>query len=263
MAELHRVEINEKADSELEPEELAKREEELTKREEVVQDVPEGDNAPAVEAEEAPEGVQERPEWLPEKFKTEEEMAKAYTALEKKMGGSEETSTEEGEPSTATTVIGEASQEFFDKGELTNDTYESLAKIGLSKELVDSFAAGQAALQDTQSTAIKSAAEGHYDDMTAWAGEKLSDDEMKTFNEAVSTGTVDQAKFAVSGLYARYKTETGNVGPKLVTGETSGSDTLAFQSMQEVRRAMQDPRYKDGDKSYHAMIDRRLAVSNL
>jgi len=53
------------------------------------------------------------------------------------------------------------------------------------------------------------------------------------------------------------------VGPKLVTGETSGSDTLAFQSMQEVRRAMQDPRYKDGDKSYHAMIDRRLAVSNL
>jgi len=262
MAELHRVEINEKADSELEPEELAKREEELTKREEVVQDVPEGDNAPAVEAEEAPEGVQERPEWLPEKFKTEEEMAKAYTALEKKMGeGGEET--EEGEPSTATTVIGEASQEFFDKGELTNDTYESLAKIGLSKELVDSFAAGQAALQDTQSTAIKSAAEGHYDDMTAWAGEKLSDDEMKTFNEAVSTGTVDQAKFAVSGLYARYKTETGNVGPKLVTGETSGSDTLAFQSMQEVRRAMQDPRYKDGDKSYHAMIDRRLAVSNL
>ena len=256
MAELHRVEINEKTEGEIEPHH------ESTK-EEVTQDVPEGDSDTAEQAVESPEGVQERPEWLPEKFKTEEEMAKAYSALEKKLGdGGEEPA--EGEPSVATTLIDEASQEFFDKGELTNDTYDSLAKIGLSKQLVDSFAAGQAALQDNQATTIKSAAEGNYDDMTAWAGEKLSDDEMKTFNEAVSTGTVDQAKFAVSGLYARYKAETGNVGgPSLVTGETTGSGTMPFHSMQEVTRAMQDPRYKSGDKAYHALMDRRLAASNL
>ena len=33
----------------------------------------------------------ERPEWLPEKFKTPEDMAKSYAALEKKMSGGKDT----------------------------------------------------------------------------------------------------------------------------------------------------------------------------
>ena len=68
MAELHRVEINEKAPTEIEP-------------------VDEKVETPEVQQEEPQaEETQERPEWLPEKFKSAEDMANAYAELEKRMG---------------------------------------------------------------------------------------------------------------------------------------------------------------------------------
>lgn len=253
MAELNRVEINEKTEGEMEPSD------ESVKEEETAQDA--STDTGGAESEED----SERPEWLPEKFKSAEDMAKAYSELEKKMGQTtkEEVSESSEEPAEANEVVVEASKEFFEKGELTESTYEALSKIGLSKELVDSFAAGQAALQDNQTNAIRDAADGSYDVMTEWASKNLSDAEMAAFNEAVSTGTVEQAQFAVKGLHARWKGEVGGPTPKLLTGETSGTGSIPFGSMHEVTRAMKDPRYKDGDVAYHKMIERRLAVSNL
>lgn len=255
MAELQRVEINEKTPGEIEPEE-------------VTEDVP-------VNAEDAGNGDSqgetvddaERPEWLPEKFDNVEDMAKAYGELEKKLGSDIKEKTDEDvaetEPTESNDLIVEASKEFFEKGELTDDTYESLAKLGLNRELVDSYAAGQAALMENQQSAIKGVAGNDYDAMTEWAGQNLTDAEMDTYNEVVTTGSVEHAKLAVSGLHARYQAANGSTAPKLAMGSTTGSATLPYQSMQEVTRAMNDPRYKSGDKAYHAEIDRRLAVSNL
>lgn len=251
MADYQKVEINEPAPNEIEP-----------------------DQQQATEVEE-PQAQQERPEWLPEKFDSAEAMAKAYGELESKMGAGaneEEQQTEEqpkaeevDEPTAAAQqLIQDASVEFFEnEGKLKEETYEALANAGLSRELVDNFAKGQAALNELETTQIQSAANGDYDAMSEWAGKSLTDSEMDAFNEVVNNGTVDQAKLAVSGLYARYQAENGGSQPKLVTGKTTGTSTMPFQSMQEVSRAMQDPRYKSGDKAYHADIDRRLAVSNI
>lgn len=250
MADYQKVEINEPAPNEVEPEEAT----------EAVQD-----------------NVQEteRPDWLPEKFESAEDLAKAYGELESKLGANKEESTQEEEtveneteptvePNQAQTLITDASQEFFENdGKLSDETYEALAQAGLSRELVDGYARGQAALQENEATQIKSAANGDYEAMSEWASKTLTDDEMNTFNETVNNGSVDQAKLVVSGLYARYKAEVGGSQPKLVAGNTTGSSTLPFQSMQEVSRAMQDPRYKSGDKAYHAELDRRLAVSSI
>lgn len=252
-----KVEINEPAPNEVEPEE--------TTTEDVQDDAQETD----------------RPEWLPEKFKSAEDMAKAYGELESKLGKETDNNNEEdvqeetnettddieenpSDIAATQTLIEDASKEFFEnEGQLKDETYEALAKAGLSRELVDNFARGQAALQENEATQIKSAANGDYDAMSEWAGKTLSDEEMNTFNDVVNNGTVDHAKLAVSGLYARYKAEVGGTQPKLVTGNTTGTSTMPFHSMQEVRRAMQNPLYKAGDKAYHAEVDRRLAVSNL
>tara|TARA_Y100000385_G_C12864069_1_gene538578 strand:+ start:34 stop:789 length:756 start_codon:yes stop_codon:yes gene_type:complete len=251
MADYQKVEINEPAPNEIEPEE-----QQATTSEE-------------------PQGEQERPEWLPEKFESAEDLAKAYGELESKLGADREESTQEEEavenetePTTesneAQTLITDASQEFFENdGKLSEETYEALAQAGLSRELVDGYARGQAALQENEATQIKSAANGDYDGMSEWASKTLTDDEMNSFNETVNNGSVDQAKLVVSGLYARYRAEEGGNQPKLVTGNTTGTSTMPFQSMQEVSRAMQDPRYKSGDKAYHSELDRRLAVSNI
>ena len=254
MADYQKVEVNEPTPNEVEPEETTK---------DVQDDVQDA----------------ERPDWLPEKFESAEDMAKAYGELESKLGqGTEETTTTDdettedtsdseetaGDLDTNQSLIEDASKEFFENdGALKDETYEALAKAGLSRELVDSFARGQAALQENEGTQIKSAANGEYEQMAEWASQQLSDEEMNTFNETVNKGTVDQAKLVVSGMYARYKAETGGNQPKLVTGNTTGTSTMPYQSMQEVSRAMQDPRYKSGDKAYHAEVDRRLLVSNI
>ena len=258
MAELHRVEINERAPQEIDPE-----------------------SEEAVEAVSEEQTQEDRPDWLPEKFKSPEDMANAYSELEKKMGAGAkeqeqeqeqeegETTDEEEQPDDNTKedtntndVIVEASKEFFENdGVISEETYKNLAEIGLPKELVDSYAAGQQALQQSEEGSIKSVTEGNWDQMAEWAANNLSPEEVETFDDIVQNGTVEQAKLATKGLYAQFKAENG-VSPKLVQGAVNGSSTMPFKSNQELARAMSDPRYKSGDKSYHEEIDRRIAASH-
>lgn len=256
MAELHRVEINEKAPSEIEPEEETN-----------------------TESEELPQEQSDRPEWLPEKFKSPEDMSKAYSELEKKLGQPTEEASEEPEQveekaedkeeqteensSEAYQAVAEASKEFFENdGQLSEETYNTLEKAGLPRDLVDSYAAGQQALLSSEEGQIKSVAQGNYEAMAEWANENLPQEEVEAFDEAVTGGTVSQAKLAVQGLYARYQNEVG-AKPKLTQGAVNGASTMPFRSMQELARAQSDPRYKSGDKAYHEEIDRRLQVSNI
>jgi len=257
MAELHRVEINEKAPNEIEPEEA--------QTDEV--------------AETTEEQQTERPEWLPEKFKSAEDMANAYSELEKKLGQpaseeqqeeepqqTEETENENDKPETGNynEAVVEASQEFFENdGQLSEETYQKLEKVGLPRDLVDSYAAGQQALLQSEEAQIKGVAGGEYDQMAEWANEHLPSEEVDAFDEAVTSGSVQQAKLAVQGLYARYQNATGSRPKTLVQGSVSGTSTMPFKSMQELARAQSDPRYRSGDKAYHQEIDRRLAVSNI
>lgn len=262
MAELHRVEINEKAPNEIEPDEAA-------------------EAVGTISEEQAGEEQEvERPEWLPEKFKSPEDMAQAYSELEKKMGqgtteeqAAETTEDNEGdvqddesddnENADYNAVVVDASKEFFENdGQLSEETYEKLAKAGLPKELVDSYAAGQQALLQSEEGEIKSVANGQFDAMAEWANDNLQQEEIDAFDDIVTTGTKEQAKFAVKSLYDRY-TQANGSSPRLVQGAVTGGSTMPFKSMQELARAQSDPRYKSGDKAYHEEIDRRLSVSRL
>jgi hypothetical protein len=186
MAELHRVEINEKAPSEIEPEEKQQANE-------------------VVETTEEQAPTEERPEWLPEKFNSPEEMAKSYSELEKKMGQGTDKNEEEEQPqqteennedntqenSNYNEAVVEASQEFFaNDGKLSEETYQKLEGIGLPRDLVDSYAAGQQALLQSEESEIKGVAGGQYDQMAEWANEHLPQEEVDAFDEAVTGGTV-------------------------------------------------------------------------
>jgi hypothetical protein len=266
MAELHRVEINERAPQEIDPE-----------SEEAVD---------AVSEEQTQETQEDRPDWLPEKFKSPEDMANAYSELEKKMGAGandeqeqeeaqqeEEQSTDEQddtqeEGNDLSKLLNEANDVFQENNnELPEESYEKLVEAGIPKNLIDQYIAGGLALQQQKETNaqqeesnIKAAAEGNWDQMAEWAANNLSPEEVETFDEIVQNGTVEQAKLATKGLYAQFKAENG-VAPKLVQGAVSGSSTMPFKSNQELARAMSDPRYKSGDKSYHEEIDRRIEAS--
>jgi len=210
----------------------------------------------------------ERPEWLPEKFQSVEDMAKAYNELEQKQSSGEEAGGEEevaeseqvsDDPQLNTVEI--ASQEFADKGELSEATYEKLAEVGLGKEMVDQYIAGQQAILEQQSQAIYSEIGGkeEYEQMSEWASESLSDADLEAYNETVESGTVDQAKFAVKALYAQYK---GTSAPTPMQGSTNGSAVAPYTSRAQVTEAMRSKQYQT-DPAFRNQVQQRLSISNL
>lgn len=215
------------------------------------------------------EKTEERPPWLPEKFKTIEDMANAYAELEKKQAKPEDKKSEEkseekkGEEAQAS-IVEDASREFFENGGLTDDTYDKLAKVGLSRQVVDDYIR----LQQQQGEALIRQAEDvaggadAYKDMAKWAYNNLSKAEIDAYNKAMETQDSGQITLAVEGLKAKY-VAAGNNAPNLIQGKAKGTASAApFQSAAEVRRAMSDPRYKD-DPAYRKEVENRLAFSDV
>lgn len=225
---------------------------------------------------EAPEEevVQERPEWLPEKFKSPEDMAKAYGELEKQFTKSrqEETPVEETE-STPTEEAKEAvesvglnfesmSEEYMENGELSSDTYAELESKGIPKNIVDAYIQGQQSIANNVKGDIFNSVGGeeNYTQMTEWAADNMNQAEKDAFNLAVNSGDMAQAKLAVEALNARYKNMVG-VEPNLVGGRPSESvDT--YQSWAQVTTDMKKPAYSK-DPAFRATVEKKLGRSKL
>ena len=101
----------------------------------------------------AAEVPKERPSWLPEKFGSVEDMAKAYAELEARQSGKREAAPVEApavqaDQAEAAKVLsdkgldfGAFSNEFAESGELSEASYEKLAAAGLPKGMVDQYIA--------------------------------------------------------------------------------------------------------------------------
>jgi len=232
--------------------------------------------APPVEGTEGTP-TEDRPQWLPEKFKSPEDMAKAYAELESKLGQKPTEAPAEA-PKAEAPADAEAdkaladkglkltdfSAEFSQKGELSPESYEKLDKAGFDRSLVDQYIAGQKALASQYDTAVMQEAGGaeKYTEMVNWAKANMSNSEIDAYNAAVSGGNVDQAKLAVMGLSAKYEKAVGSDPQRLIGGQSSGSSSDVFESMAQVTAAMKDPQYKN-DPAFRAKIQAKLARSNV
>lgn len=211
-----------------------------------------------------------RPTWLPEKFETPEDLAKAYGELEKQYTQKNQTKTEGSETQSQVEQVVEnaglnltdLTAEFEQSGQLSEDSYEKLAKVGVNRDYVDAYIRGQEALITQYQGEVFNVAGGKdgYTAMIQWASQNLSVEEIEAFNATVNSGNVEQAKMAVKGLHARFGSSEGNE-PHLVTGQ-AGSSEGVFRSTSELVSAMADPRYK-ADPAYRADVEKKLARSNI
>jgi len=216
------------------------------------------------------EETSERPEWLDEKFESPEDLAKAYKELQQKQSKKE--TTEDGEEkesegdsseSTSGNAVQKATEEFTQNGELSDETFLSLEKAGIPREMVEQYIQGQQAISTASAVEIQESIGGkeNYSAMSTWAGENLEDSDLKAYNTIVETGTVEQARVAVKGMYAQFLA-AGGKAPNLAQGATSGAaGAKAFGSAASMVEAMQDPRYKS-DPAYREQVEKRIAVSN-
>jgi len=213
------------------------------------------------------ETQEERPEWLDEKFESPEDLAKAYKELQKKQSQKaekEEPAEEKEAPTTkATSAVELATEEFAEKGELSDKTFVALEKAGIPRHFVEAYMAGQESISTAQALDIQNEVGGNanYNAMSDWAAENLSDGDVDAFNSIVENGSVEQAKMAVKGLYSQY-ISAGGQPPELSQGGTSGSSVKPFGSAAQVTEAMRDPRYSN-DPAFRANVEQRLAVSNV
>lgn len=222
-----------------------------------------------------PEVAEDRPEWLPEKFKSPEELSKAYGELEKQFTQSRQEASEAptSEPEQQDTADARQAvenvgvdfeglqQEFADNGELSDSTYEDLQKRGIPRDMVDTYIEGQKALATEYQTELYGFAGGeeNYNEMAEWATENLSDDEVDAYNDAIVSGNSAQARLAIDGLVQRYRNAEG-VQPRLVGGKASASvDT--YNSWAQVTADMAKPEYKK-DPAFRQAVSNKLARSN-
>lgn len=211
-------------------------------------------------------GSSERPEWLPEKFQSAEDMAKAYSELETKLGSNDSENQEEelGQTPEQNSAIDGARDEWAEKGELSEATYDSLAQSGISKDMVDMYISGMQAQSNNEEAELKNMVGGeeNYNRMAEWAQRTLTPEDQEEFDEVVTTGSASAAKFAIQGLYARYSNESGSFAP-LLGGKTSdGPASETFRSTAQVKEAMSDPRYQS-DPAYRNRVAERLRHSNV
>ena len=239
------------------------------------------------------EQIQEQQEQLfAGKYKSAEELEKAYGELQKKLGekgdedseeagdsepveseeDSEETE-ETSQPSAAAELITSASNEFNEKGELTAETIAKFSSMS-SQELVEAYMQVQGQLPQASQEAevadisnavvneVKNAAGGEtaYNNMVQWAGENLPKTSIEAFDNIINSGSVEAIKLAVSGLKAQYENSNGYEGTML-TGKAPTNTKDVYRSQAELVAAMSDRRY-DNDPAYRQDVIAKLERSD-
>jgi len=217
--------------------------------------------------------TQSKPEGLPEKFNSVEDLAKSYQELEKKLGDNTEapkTDAPKNDLDIAEKAVESAglnmenlSSEYAEKGELDAKSYEALEKAGIPKEYVNQFIEGQKAVAEQQTTSIKDIVGGAdaYTEMSEWAAENMSEQEKTAYNTAVNSKDIETAKLAVVGLKAKFENANGNE-PSLVEGKATITGQGGYKSWAEVTAAMGDDRYQK-DPAYQNMVQEKLSKSEL
>ena len=218
------------------------------------------------------------------KYKTAEDLEKAYKELESKLGQQdtepEQAESEaESEPTSLSdnaSIITDASDEYFsNEGKLSPETLQKFKGMS-SEDLVNAYIevtnnpewSGNLPSQvedvtESQINEVKNFAGGDqaYTDMVQWAGKNLDQKTISTFDDIIAKGNIDAIKFAVQGLKSQYLNAVGFEG-NMVQGKAPQGSRDVFRSQAELVAAMSDKRY-DNDPAYRQDIIEKLDRSDL
>ncbi len=160
-----------------------------------------------------------------------------------------------------------AATEYAEKGELSDATYSNLEKAGFTRDMVDSYIAGQEAQANAVADAAFTPAGGEegYAAMIGWAKENLEPAEIRAFNTQIKSGDLEVIGAAVKNLHARYAENADIEGDRL-GGGAGGSEGGAFGSRAEMTAAINKvndagQRLYDVDPAYRQAVIARIGKS--
>lgn len=196
------------------------------------------------------------------KFESQDDLVKAYQELEQKLSQpeavKEETPKEVVETEATPAEFSKFHQEFQTNGELGDDSYKELEKLGFNKNDVDAYIEGQKALASNFTSKVYelTGGEENYTQLVTWASENMDSSTVGEYNEALQSG--DSAKVLRLVEYMNFKRGSGEQRPTRLEGnapaETGG--LKAFANKAEWQQATANPLYGK-DPKYTNMIDKR------
>jgi hypothetical protein len=228
------------------------------------------------------------------KFKSQDDLLKAYEELQSKLGkrtedGDEDNNDEEpleegvqterdqeteevldeGEVSETVTYMEELSKEYDEAGDLSPEAIQKLATLA-PEELIKSYlqyqrradkAAAAATMQQAEVVSIQQSVGGveAYNEMINWAASNLTEQEITDFNSIANGTNVAAAKFAVEALSQRYKANEGFEAP-LLTGKSPSPRVKGYRSQAELARDIANPLYSS-DPAFREDVEERLRNS--
>ena len=225
------------------------------------------------------------------KFKSQDDLLKAYNELQSKLGKANESTDEDGSEEEGVQTEGEQEEEVLEEkvevsenirkfveindrfekngGSVTEEDFESLSQMS-SKDLLDTYfkyhatqvaQAKQTAATNDQLSQIRESVGGDdaYASMIEWSGSALSEAEADQFNSVINSNNAAAIGYAVEALNNRYRTNEGYEAP-LVTGKKASNSKKAFRSQAELARAIADPRYSS-DPAFRMDVEEKLARS--
>ena len=236
---------------------------------------------------------EESAELIGGKFKSQDDLLKAYEELQSKLGkrnendddddyeepgeeglqteGDQETEEvlDQGEVSETVAYMEELSKEYDEAGDLSPDAIRKLATLA-PEDLIKSYLqyqkrADQAfaarSMQQAEVVSIQQSVGGveAYNEMINWAASNLTEQEIGDFNSIANGTNVAAAKFAVEALSQRYKANEGFEAP-LVTGKAPSPRVKGYRSQAELARDIGNPLYSS-DPAFREDVEERLRNS--
>ena len=122
---------------------------------------------------------------------------------------------------------------------------------------------GQQAIADETVNLAHEAVGGEkeYNALMEWSAKSLEEKEIDAFNRAIENPNTDDVVFAIKSLSARQQMSEGQA-PTLLQGDTGGTGVDSFQSVAQLTKAMNDPRYSK-DPAYRDEVTQKLSQSSI
>ena len=228
----------------------------------------------------------ERPAWLPDNFKTPEDLANSYKAAQAEL-----TRLKQGtapDPEVAPVVAPEApkapdpnaltidaaaadavaksgldfdklADEFSNDGKLADASYAALEKQGIPKTVVDEFIRMKQGEANNVRTEVVGIAGGEdsFKQMVEWASGNYPD--VEVYNKMITSGDPASMRMAMVALKSAYVSANGS-DPKLQMGTGGASAGTTYASDLEMVVDMQKPEYRT-DPAFRRMVEEKAARS--
>ena len=210
------------------------------------------------------------------KFKSPQDLAKAYAELQRKMGqqsAAEPQPEPVAEPEAAeapgysadqaSEVYGKEAVELLagkgvnlaelmwnaDQGADISEHYDTLAEtFKVPRQVVENYvskaqsapSAGEAGLSESDATELLQSVGGqeNFDQLSGWAKSNLPAEELASYNAVVDSGNKEAISWALKAMQARQAAPDAVVEPQLYGGGSPTDTVVKFESQQQVLDAM-------------------------